>query len=363
MAKGILLTAVVLLACRDPQQRQKRASIDPVIADDAPPVAFGVDAAAPPADAAMLDASLADEAGPSDVLLTDDKQSVHLRWGRAFFGAEGFIVQLYSAPKSCDKFSPLDDEFTGSRVQFELLPGPGGRFFAGRPFGTDVLVRSDVIPLVLPPADVELRLQPFQTGKGQHIRGSIDAGMDILIGSASLKGSFDVEICDGPDEPVYALRASAPAQPASGRFDGKRLAPKAVHAIVRGMSASKDEAIDVAIKRKPRGSRDVIVGLAFYADAKLPCPAADHDYLKDPEPMIDFSGISGASSARPFLNAPQPMLGKTGDLPLHAWVTFDRLAFTQGATITGTLWAQPALVWDRKKGSFGGRFTATVCVQ
>jgi hypothetical protein len=174
---------LAVVACHDDKRPPKRyRPSTPIDAAPSDATGFGV------MDATELDATVdapvVDEPpGPFDVILTDDKQTVHATWGVAFYGADGVIVYLHTVKRTCEGFDRFA-EHPGAKVQFTLTPGPGAKFYAGQRFGTDVLVLSDIVPLVLSPSQVELQIEPFRPTTGQHIRGTIDGTQHMLIGSA-----------------------------------------------------------------------------------------------------------------------------------------------------------------------------------
>lgn len=266
----------------------------------------------------------------------------------------------------------------GARVRAEIPAGPGGRFFAGNPFGVTLTAEnsdsnqpvSAVVPiannlLTISAPFVTLELEPFASKKGQHIHGKVAGSEHMLIGSASVNGSFDAEICDDPRPIKNPLPSSAPTSPVRGNHGARVIAPKTVHAIVRASAASQDEAVDVTIKRRPRGSLDYVWMLVFYAKANVPCPTGDSDYTSDH--VFRVQGPGGGAAQHPLLGAPQPASlimrkgsDEFGTIWNDTWVSFDALDFGAGDKLRGALVSR-ADQDDDDRGQIAGHFEAVVC--
>jgi hypothetical protein len=385
--RSIAIVAIVAMAAcgrssaRDDAARRPRpADARPADARPAAP-AIVVDAAP----AIIVDAGPAIAPGPTRVTLTIDGHPSELRYGYVDPGNTGAMIRLFRGPVDCatrNRIGAEPPEF-GPRIAIQIEAGPGGRWYAGHPIGTHGLVESpqdqvQVGPLppmgtTLPisPDALTLTLEPSTWRRGAHVRGTVDGGELTLIGSSSVTGRFDVEVCDDlagrAREELAVLADAAPAAPARGTIGGRPFVPRTVHAIVRHRPRTADDVVDLAVHRTRGGARHVWM-VAFYAEANVPCPPARDDFDRAHPPAFYLQGPGGTSEDHPLLGTQQPAAGILARPDAivagvwWAWVRFDALAWETGATVRGALVAQTTYLEDRpQQGRVAGRFTATVC--
>lgn len=224
-------------------------------------------------------------------------------------------------------------------VTIDVPPGPGGRFFAGAPFGATAFYarRSTREGAGLDPSYVRIDLEPFELAAGKRVRGR--------IASDHVAGRFDAEICGGGLDSLRALPADAPARPAAGTLAGNPFQVRRALAMVSSQSSSRQ--VNAIILFGAPGPT-----CATYRDGKGPA-------------MVWLSDLGGASSAVPLLGSPQPATasfraaagGETlpADGGLPAWVRFDDLRFDVGRKVRG------AMVVKSDHADVAGTFAAEVC--
>lgn len=320
------LVLLFLVACKD-KEASKPAPVKPPAVEPQP-----VEDAADTGDLPPIRSF--DDTGPGAVTIAIEGASTKLTWGIAFYGLHGLDVTLLGHKTSCAERESRDARAGG--VNFVLSPGPEGKYYAGLTIGVEVVLTRVVQQVTMAPDQVSLKLEEFQPlVAGAHLKGTIEGDAVDTAGHGTVKGTFDVEICNAPETRVSALRAKAPIVPVTGKLETVALAPKSVHAIL-GM----------------HGTRPFIAKLAFYEQADAPCPSAKPDA---PKPMFELVSFATTKTPTPVGGAAIPG-GKTFD----AWIAFDSVALEPGEHVKGKLWAQPSFTWA-DKGEFGGTFDATVC--
>jgi hypothetical protein len=301
----------------------------------------------------------------SDVTLTVDGAQHALRWGFAAYFEGGARIELFDAPVDCSMTMNTASELPGAHVHVFVPSGPGNHYFAGHAIGVEATVLA---PTTLPiPAWAAIaKLEPSTWKQGARVRGTIEGHAAYLIGSAGVAGNFDVELCQDVDDAEDHIAATAPSGPARGKIGKDVIAPKTVLALVLHAPATRDEATDVAIDRGHGSRRFLWIG--FFAEANVPCPKTG-DWDPARRPALYLQNPAGAGMEHPLVGTQQPanaVFVKRGSdlLDIRAvwrgWVQFDNLGFDPNTKIRGTVWQQPPSFEDAK-GTFGGRFEATVC--
>ena len=287
-----------------------------------------------------------DESGPGAVTIAIDGASTKLTWGIAFYAPQGLDVTLLGHKTSCAERDARDARAGG--VNFVLSPGPEGKYYAGLTIGIEVVLTRVVQQVTIAPDQVALTIEEFPPlVAGAHLKGTLEGEAFDTAGHGTVKGTFDVEICNEPETRVSALRAKAPNAPVTGKLEKVALAPKSAHRAILGMHNASKAELDAG-----KGTRPFIAKLAFYEQADVPCPTGKPDAAK---PMFELVSFGTAKTPTPVGGAAIP-----GGATFDAWIAFDSVALEPGEHVKGKLWAQPSFTWA-DKGEFGGTFDATVC--
>jgi hypothetical protein len=297
-----------------------------------------------PGDAAPTPGSgdVAPTAGPGaaapargPLTLDHDGEAFVLEHARAYRERDALTIRISDVPGPCgDGFRP-----PWRAAAFIRVPaGPGGGFFAGAPFGTQVSAG----PLAgafsaYAPGAVRVELEPFVAEAGARIAGRLE----LPHGG----GRFDAELCPGDYGALAPLPAQAPEGPVAGQLGAQRFQAVKGLAIVHAHGAAYRELGRLIL------SAGADVSCATYRDREGPA-------------MLVLTDIGGAGSSRRFTGAPQPARARVGVAPgqtpsdgAPAWITFDELGLEAGQAVRGRLVAQSA----SEALDVGGHFVAEVC--
>ncbi|HKA89545.1 MAG TPA: hypothetical protein VKE22_17890 [Haliangiales bacterium] len=289
--------------------------------------------------AALAIVSAAGAARAGDDILTIIPYGTRVPHAVAYAARGRLVVRATDVPGPCGdgpwKAPPPWDAV----VTIDLAPGPGGRFFAGAPFGAiaGYAKRSLMEASGLDPSYLRIDLEPFELAPGKHVRGR--------IAGAQIAGRFDAEICGGGLEALRGLPVEAPAHPATGTLAGKPFEVRRALALVS--SQSKSRQVNAIVLYGATGPT-----CAAYRDAKGPA-------------MVWLSDLGGASTAVPLLGSPQQATARyraeaggptlPEDRSVDAWVRFDELRFDVAKKVRG------AMVVKSADADVAGTFAAEVC--
>jgi hypothetical protein len=261
-------------------------------------------------------------------------------------------------------------------VNFDLPPGPGGRYFAGQPVGPHVVGFS--LPgghpkdsFALGPQTTKVSLEPFKAEKGSRVRGSIEfhsrsspqqtrlASGDTNRYTYDGKGSFDLLLCKVPDKLPASAPDKADAAAVTGTVAGAPFTAKSALAFV------------FADDRSPKDGAFALHNVELYPDAGVTCATRTREKLS-----VDSGEIGGANTTAPVLNAPQPVSfsqdvssstarggRKVSEAGLGSgWVSLDAIDLTDGGHVKGMMFVVGEGKQKKNQAKLGGHFDATVCV-
>jgi hypothetical protein len=364
MRSSVMIAATLAYACRG-TERDAPAQPAPArtLQGDASPVTVAVALADAGSAAVPNDAP----PGATDLTLTVDGSQHALRWGFVTDQQDVARIELFSGPVDCSMSHRDASELPAARLLVSVPSGPGGHYFTGHAIGVWAILVAPV-GRAIPPWAAIAKLEPSTWKRGARVRGVIEGHHSNRDGSVGVVGSFDVEVCDVLDDNAGShVAATAPASPARGAIGKDRIAPKTVLALVNRAPATLEEATSVAAGRS-RGSRRSL-SFGFFAQANVPCPTTE-SWDPDHMPQLYLEDPGGAGMEQPLVgtqqpaNATFPKTDQKGDRVFRAlwngWVQYDNLVFDQGAKIRGTISVQSPF-YEQEKGTFSGRFEATVC--
>ena len=214
------------------------------------------------------------------------------------------------------------------RAQFRVHPGPGGTFFAGRPFGVLVTAAGSGFS----PAWVRIELEPFNPSAGP-VKGRV-----VLPRYGG--GSFSATLCKHDSSAFHALPDSTPKKKISGVWRDKPFVAQSVLATLSG-----------------HGDHRFIASIHLFPNKRLRCSALAQKH----DAKIILTDLGGTAEQAPILGSPQPVRISYNPV-VYGWVQFDKLAFRAGKTMRGRFAASshPATPASHR-AELAGRFTATVC--
>lgn len=270
-----------------------------------------------------------------------------LAYGRAFTALDGLEVVLTAAPIDCKTTL----EMIGAHLRFDLPPGPGGRFFVGKPFGVGALAATSSQKSEAAAWDVRVELAEVTVREGGRVRGSIvveGEGRPALFAN----GSFDVEVCRRQAPPAHAAQPEHASGPVSGTLGGAPFVAKSV--VVEVMNVLGVQHVD-----------DVL----FFPIEGVPC-GEQHRHLQD---VLRVYDLGGARDGAALLSSPQPASAyrvrpdvteslKFPGRIAPAWIAFDDLSFVAGAHVHGVVSIDglPSRPGDEAP-HVAGAFEAVVC--
>ncbi|MEZ4398927.1 MAG: hypothetical protein R3B06_02855 [Kofleriaceae bacterium] len=357
-----LLIIASLVACHGggSADREAGAANGPDRTKPGPTAAYATSVAAPPPDGdAEVDAG-STSPPRSSVVLTVDGRTRTLRFGHALASWGDLVIDLSEGPLGCDNRVAPSFGGVGDWVTFSLPPGPDRGYFAGPAVGAAIVANAATGTTIIGAGGATLTVALSGRTEGARVRGTLDGSSATLVGTTTVTGSFDVELCDALPDTV--AHARPPAGPVHGRRGSTRLSVRTVHANVISVGRTYDEAVDLALGRAP-GSLRRIADLTFYDRADVPCPPAGATEAAGFQPLFKLQDPGGADLDHPLLGTPQPaaviFTGATAADPgavWPAWVQFD----TIGTTVAGVVGATASPV-DPVSGQLAGRFRAVVC--
>ncbi|MFI5300540.1 MAG: hypothetical protein ACHREM_20840 [Polyangiales bacterium] len=297
------------------------------------------------------------------------------KYGKAYASFGGIHVVLSTEKTKCDFAPPSDDAY---QVEFDLPPGPGGKFFSGQPVGVATTFNSQKLKLKLTyayPYQVTANIDSFKAKEGEHVKGSL--GFDIkwieTKADTSKKtyaysgaGNFDVEICS--DWQNFKHLEGQPKDPPEGDVEGEY-----------GSEKFKYKTALANVWHDHNNDMDYIESIEFYPSDDVTCSNRWDQWKKVDYFTVRAMGGSGSKGkilgkpqpADPSFSIPKEMTGGKGKMGMshwfgggshRAWVQFDKLEFKGGGAVTGTVYADSAS--DAKadeSGKIGGKFEAKVC--
>lgn len=253
----------------------------------------------------------------------------------AHFWPWGVEVKLFSKPHTCS--DPRNDE--PDMVQFNVLSGPGGKYFVGQPQFARVFAHSESRD-DLPAYASSVTVEPFEAKADAHIKGTIAVEWKKGDKLVKVSGPFDATICNNPDTSRKVLPESVD-KPLAGTIGKKNVSAKTTIAELK-----RDEANGV----------DHVEKLYFFPKA-MTCK----DYFaKRGEAFLIARDFGAANSKQNAANTFQPV---DFDSPGSGWVKFDALDLKDGGTITGSIaanYSDPGSD-EKKHVDVAGTFSAMVC--
>ncbi len=275
---------------------------------------------------------------------------------------------LSSGPSDCDK-APRDEELV---IEFDVPPGPGGKFFAGQKQGVPVRWSLGKQPFKwaqATPFQTVATLEPFTLAAGAKVKGTLEFSLaykdprdDAGAHAYKASGSFEAPIC--PDVNGFKSYKGTPEDVGDGPFGGafatQKFTYKKALAIVFKDLQSKEEYLE---------------SIELYDDDTVDCK--NRYEKKNAARYVSITSIGGAGASHELggvqaadasFSTPSGKADKKGGAKWHffarrhAWVKLDKYAFKAGDVLTGSLYAEttPDTKAD-EAGLMKGKFEAKVC--
>jgi hypothetical protein len=290
----------------------------------------------------------------------DGEKIEDFKSGIAWVDEGGLRVQLATAPAKC----PSNDVPKGTwTLTFFVLPGPGGKFFAGGPVGAFMTMgnqgSSDKGGFA-PPYLGQVELEPFTLAADATMKGSVSyaakvkgkAGKMVPISGS---GTFEATVCKDFHDFLYVKGLAADAD---GDVQGSF-----------GAIALVSKSAVVHLKHDDDNDVDWIDEIDYFESAGVDC-----DGLTAARKTKHFAllRVKGISSKTPLLGKPQvaspAYVGVDGTIKLfggqndRAWVRLDKLSFDKSAKASGAVYAETFPSADSAtNGKLAGKFDAIVC--
>jgi hypothetical protein len=320
--------------------------------------------------------SNAELAGAGPIFFANiEGRPLQFKFGKAYATSDSLHFVLSTEKTPCSLVHGTDEAY---RIRFDLTPGPGGRFFAGKPTGVGATFESRHTRLAITVADpylVTVAVEPFVLKGGAHVRGHLE--FDVKFVKTKIDrtkqayqskgiGYFDVEICDDSQvlKGLSGQPEEVPEGEVTGTFAGDKFGFKTAIANVWHDSDNAQDYVD---------------SIVFFPTGSVTC-----ENQWDQREKLDLfmiRSIGGAGRRQRFVGSPQPasalfsiprstvdVNGATGSFRFfgggaeRAWVRFEKLEFKSGGSVIGTVYAdsRPGSK-SEETGKIGGRFKAKVC--
>ncbi len=299
---------------------------------------------------AVMSAAPMPPAGKGPVVMVLEGQRTEFAHGAAKVGADGLTVTLSSVDTGCDR-PPAPGSVW---VRFTIPAGPALDFYAGRPIGVDVKLEGQSLDNYagLDKGNVALQVSAFKAVKGAHVLGSLQFSPLPHDGKKDQanhgSGGFDVEVCE-----VASGFASLREPPKAGKFiEGTlRGAPQKIGSV---LAVTHGNEVWLQLYEKPELECAVVEGHTELVRVRVGGATKSLGFSGQPQPAKafgDYEEVDAAGKSHRYQDG----------YHTNSFVRFDRLSFTQGEKVTGTLWLQgPGAT---PSTALGGAFSAKVCNQ